>query len=96
VDWSAGRVDVAISQARDLPLPRGREEIELAVGRHRYTAGIRTTRGYVYVCPNIVDEAGERTNLSTVLSALGWTRNQRLRVTVEGHRWTLSTDSRGE
>jgi hypothetical protein len=85
-------VDVPISQARDLPLPRGREEIELAVGRQRYAAGIRTTRGYVNICPNMVDGAGERTNLSTVLSSLGWTRNQQLMATVDGHRWMLSAD----
>jgi hypothetical protein len=83
-------VDVPMSEAGQLPTPRGRVRIDLTVGGNTYVAGIRATRGYVYICANLLDAAGEKTNLATVLGRLGYVRNQPVRLEVEGHRTRLS------
>jgi hypothetical protein len=83
-------VDVPMREASALPIPRGRVPIELTVDGKTYRAGIRTTPDYVYICSNLVDSNGDKANVSTVLSKLGYVRNQKVRLEVDGHHTRLS------
>jgi hypothetical protein len=57
-------------QADCLPFVEGkRVDIELLISSHRYRAGLRSTspNPYVWICPDVKDQYGSRTNLAQVL-----------------------------
>jgi hypothetical protein len=75
------RLEVWVNKedARPLPYEEGeRVGVELIIGSRHYRAGLRATRRnpYVWVCPNLEDEHGERTNLAEVFAQFGIARNE--------------------
>jgi hypothetical protein len=83
------RIEIWINKkdARPLPYEEGeRVDIELSIGSRRYRAGLRATRHnpYVWICPNLEDEHGKRTNLAEVFVQSGIEKNEVVAIDVAG------------
>jgi hypothetical protein len=66
------RWEIHISKefARELPNRHGcRVAVRLIIGENIYEGGIRSTdrNDYIWICPDLMTQAGHRTNLSHIL-----------------------------
>ena len=73
--------------ARGLPYVDGeRMAISLKIGSQQYTGGIRSTikNKYVWVCPDIEDENGQKDSLTNALKRGNFKKNQQVYLEVDG------------
>jgi hypothetical protein len=88
-------VDVRKEEAAGLPFADGRRtQINLSVGKERYTAGLRTTSRMptVWISPNLIDSRGKMTTLAKVLAANGIVKNDSVTLEVQEEYIRLFAD----
>jgi len=76
--------------AAGLPIKLGkRVEIDLHIGGRSYQGGLRATRDcrVAWICPDV---AGADRNLAKIFDRLKWQKNQRVLVSVDGTKITLT------
>ena len=86
-------VNVPRESASGLPFEDNqRVPITLEVLGHTYQAGLRATPDNpgVWISPDVLDSSGNPTNLAEVFRSLGFERNDRVLLSVEGNVVTLS------
>ena len=72
--------------SRGIPYVAGeRIAISLKIGAQQYTGGIRSTikNKYVWVCPDIVDENGQKDSLANALKRVNFKKNQQVCLEIE-------------
>src|SRR5439155_2047626 len=90
-------IHVPVERASDLPFEVGtRVPIDVQVGVRKYSGGLRATQRnpQVWICPALLDAAGERISLGRVLIDAGLPANSRVRLTVDGTSITVALAAR--
>jgi hypothetical protein len=80
-------IHVKKTDAQGLPfVDDERIPIALVINGRQYAAGLRATtkNKYVWICPDLIDGDGAGVKLAQVLTAAGFTENQRVELTLSG------------
>ena len=92
------RMEIVIDKKTASPIPyqdRLRIPIKLKVGGQHYDAGIRTTpnMSVVWISPDLRDNQDKKISLARVLINNGFSKNQKVRIELEGNVITISPSS---